>query len=360
MLVKINHRIRYPPFDSSKLEADKIPVVEHSFEIDGPVAPPFRLGNEKSWLVERTIEGEYEIDNEYHGQIPQIIEKQRTGWYLIPHPIHVKARKFINFAVIVLLICLFYLFSTPLLKSMGIPVYGTGKVRVGLLDYPFLAVIIVPLMLVPIVLRIAANLSDLRRQKFFLKSSPPSPSFEISETTSGSKLIGNMKIDETLDDWLAMKLSWRVGILSPARHKVFSALNLDPSGQPPPGLTTPLPHHWEKGLDDGTGMGEDAPMERHDVPGGVFLRPMRIMSSSSQTEFELGGGNFELEPPDGDWPGTIYGGLVRVHWELILQIERESGGPLLWVEPLTVSHRGEELVNDNLIISDGRTETDTL
>ena len=49
---------------------------------------------------------------------------------------------------------------------MGIPVYGTGKVRVGLLDYPFLAVVIVPLMLVPIVLRIAANLSDLRRQNF--------------------------------------------------------------------------------------------------------------------------------------------------------------------------------------------------
>ena len=48
-------------------------------------------------------------------------------------------------------------------------------------------------------------------------------------------------------------------------------------------------------------------MERHDVPGGVFLRPMRIMSSSSQTEVELGGGDFELEPPDGDWPGTIYG-----------------------------------------------------
>ena len=90
-----------------------------------------------------------------------------------------------------------------------------------------------------------------------------------------------MKIDETLDDWLAMKLSWRVGILSPARHKVFSALNLDPSGQPPPGLTTPLPHHWEKGLDDGTGMGEDAPMERHDVPGGVFS------SSDAHNEFQF-------------------------------------------------------------------------
>ena len=78
-LVKINHRIRYPPFDSSKLDADKIPIVEHSFAIDGPVVPPFRLGKENSWLVERTVEGEYETDSEYHGQVPQIIKKQRTG-----------------------------------------------------------------------------------------------------------------------------------------------------------------------------------------------------------------------------------------------------------------------------------------
>ena len=359
-MVKINHRIRYPPFDSSKLDADKIPIVEHSFEIDGPIVPPFRLGSHNSWLVERIVDDEFEIDCKYHGEIPQIIEKQRTGWYLIPHPIHAKARKFINFAVIVLLVGLFYLFSTPLLSSLGIPVYGTGKIRLGLLDYPFLGVIIVPLMLVPIALRIAANLGDLRRQKFFLRNSPPRPEFEISKTTSGTKLVGKMNIDNVLDDWIGMKLSWRVGILSPARHKVFSALNRDPSGQPPPGLTTPLPHHWEKGLDDGTGMGEDAPMERHDVPGGVFLRPMRIMSSSKSQKIELEGGNFELDPPEGDWPGTIYGGLVRVHWELILQIERTSGGPLLWVEPLTIVHRNESVVNEDIIISDGRTETDTL
>ena len=113
---------------------------------------------------------------------------------------------------------------------------------------------------------------------------------------------------------------------TPARHKVFAALNLDPSGQPPPGLTTPLPHHWEKGLDDGTGMGEDAPMERHDVPGGVFLRPMRIMSSSEYVELEVKGGDFELSSPPGDWPGTVYGGLVRVHWELLINIERTNGG----------------------------------
>lgn len=359
-MVEVKHRIRYPPFESSKLNAEMIPIVEHRFEVDGPAVPPFMLGKENSWFVERTIDGDYDIDTEYHGKIPQIIEKQRTGWYLLPHPIHAKARVFINYVVIILLFCLFYLFSTPLQSSVGIPTFGTGKVRLGLLDYPILAVIVVPLMIAPIALRVTANLGDLNRQKKFLLNSPPKPELDINKISTGSNLKGKIKILEPKDDWISMKLSWRVGILSPARHKVFAALNRDPEGQPPPGLTTTLPHHWEKGLDDGTGMGEDAPMERHDAPGGVFLRPMRIMSTSKTFDIGLEGGKFELEKPDGEWPGTVYGDLVRIHWELIVNIERQKGGPLLWVEPLTVAHSNKKIVNENLSISDGRTESDTL
>jgi len=359
-MVQIKHRIRYPPFESSKLNAQKIPIVEHDFNVEGPVIPPFRLGKEDSWFVERVISDDFEVDTKYHGEVPKIIEKQRTGWYLLPHPIHAKARKMINIAVIILLFCLFYLFSTPIQSSMGIPTFGTGKIRLGLLDYPVLAVVVVPLMLIPIALRVTANLGDLRRQKHFLLNSPERPQIAIEEISTGSNLVGKVSINEKRDDWIGMKLSWRVGILPPARHKVFAALRRDPAGQPPPGLTTPLPHHWEEGLDDGTGMGEDAPMERHDAPGGVFLRPMRIMSASKYFDIGLEGGRFDLEKPDGDWPGTVYGGLVRVHWELIVNIERKQGGPLLWVEPLTVLHSDESVVNENFSIYDGRTESDTL
>ena len=95
-------------------------------------------------------------------------------------------------------------------------------------------------------------------------NSPPRPKIKVQQATSGSSLNGNKNL-KPKEDWESIKLFWRVGILPPARHKVFAALNCDPSGQPPPGLTTPLPHHWEEGLDDGTGMGEDAPMERHDT-----------------------------------------------------------------------------------------------
>ena len=192
-MVQVTHRIRYPPFESGKLNAEQIPVVEYSFEIDGPVIPPFKLGKTNSWHVERIIEGNYETDSKYHGAVPQIIEKQRTGWYLLPHPIHAKARKFINFVVLVLLACLFYLFSTPLQTSLVIPTFGTGKVRLGLLDYPLLAVIIVPLMLIPIALRVAANLGDLRRQNFFLLNSPPRPQINFEETITGSNLKGKIK-----------------------------------------------------------------------------------------------------------------------------------------------------------------------
>ena len=77
-------------------------------------------------------------------------------------------------------------------------------------------------------------------------------------------------------------------------------------------------------------------------------------------QLDIKGGDFELSPPSGDWPGTVYGGLVRVHWELLVNIQRTNGGPLLWVEPLTVLHRDDAIVNEDISISDGRSESDSL
>lgn len=357
-MVKITHRIRYPPFESSKINPQKLPIAENNFELEGPVVPAFKLGSDDSWLVERIIEGEYEYDSKYHGPVPTAIEKQRTGWYILPNPIHSKARNFINISVIILMVALFYLFTAPIQNSMGIPTFGTGKIRLGLLDYPVLAIVVVPLLITPIILRIAANLSDLNRQKEFLSNSPEAPIFEFEKVESNSNLSGKVRFKKVPEGSTEIRLTWRVGVLPPARHRLFSALDLDPSGQPPPGLTTPLPHHWEKGLDDGTGMGEDAPMERHDVPGGMFLRPMRIMSIGGSENIPLEGGKFDLSKPEGEWPGTVYGDLVRIHWECIITFERENNRPIMWVQPLIVSHSEKEISNPELNIQDGRTETD--
>jgi len=356
-MVRIIHRVRYPPFESANLFAERLPIAENDFSVDGPVAPPFKLGSEDSWIVERIVDEEVEYDLTHIGHVPPVVDKQRTGWYLLPHPIHAKARKFINLTVVVLLFCLFYLFTTPIQSGFGIPTFGTGKVRLGMLDYPLLAVIVVPLLLTPIVLRVIANFGDLRRQRRFLNNAPDSPIIELSKCQSGEIMEGSISIPEKRDSWKNMNISWRVGILPPARHKIFSLLGQNESGQPPPGLTTPLPHHWEKGLDDGTGMGEDAPMERHDVPGGVFLRPMRIMEMGGTSDLELEGGKFKLDPPKGEWPGCMYGDLIRVHWELIVKINREKEGPLLWVLPLEISHKNAIVNNKEITVNDGRSET---
>jgi len=52
--------------------------------------------------------------------------------------------------------------------------------------------------------------------------------------------------------------------------------------------------------------------------------------------------------------------LVRVHWEMIVNIQRDKGGPLLWVEPLVVDHQKTSTINQDLQIFDGRSESDTI
>tara|TARA_B100000459_G_C8596056_1_gene209833 strand:+ start:2972 stop:4024 length:1053 start_codon:yes stop_codon:yes gene_type:complete len=331
-------------------------------------APGFRLGSENGWLVEqryllngKTVDESKIERNEFildDSKPPRVIQKQRRGWYLTPNPIHSVVRNYISKTVVVLLVALGYLFIEPILSSFGVPGIGTGTIRIGLLDYPVLAIIIVPLLFSPLALRVGANLVDLLQQRNFLKSSPRNPIIDILEQpVSGQPL--RMKIDfpERRDDWMEMKVMWRVGVLPPAREEIFRALSSTESKQPPPGLTTELPHHWEIGLDDGTGGGEEAPMEHQEVEGGLFLRPMRIMEKGD--EAPISNAEIVLQPPKSDWPGTVSSPLIRIHWELILHVKREKNGPLLWVLPLKVSHPKTETSHQSLPTNDGRTESNT-
>ena len=52
-----------------------------------------------------------------------------------------------------------------------------------------------------------------------------------------------------------------VGILSPVREAIMEAQGRTLTSQPSPGLSTALPFNTNLGLDDGTGVGEDTPME---------------------------------------------------------------------------------------------------
>ena len=326
--------------------------------------PPFRIGHKSSWLVERR----YKFNNstlkldEAHAQemleaAPRdsIIHKQRTGWYLTPNIVHKHARKIMNVSVSILLLALTYLFIEPLLSAWGVPSIGTGRVRFGLLDYPVLAVVVVPILFIPILMRVTANFTDLIKQRKFLRSQPQEPTIIFhSDTTSGENIEVTIDFPGAKDSWKSMSVLWRVGVLPPSRDALVDALGRDRNGQPAPGLTTELPHHWSVDLDDGTGGGEDSPMQTTEIKGGLFLRPMRIMQQSKIVEVK--DGITTIPPPSGDWPGTIFSPLIRIHWEMVIVINRGNIPELLWVQPLKVKHPALYCATD-AVVNSGRTET---
>ena len=371
------HRVRYPPFEAARWEADALPIATRRFSL-GEYAtkeeakealcrenPAFRLGSESEWLMERTFlyDGQ-QVDIEItepaleDASYVRLIKRQRRGWYLIPNPIHNILRSFINGVVIVLLVCLFYLFISPVLLFFNLPVYGLETVRWGLLDYPALAVFVVPLIFAPLLLRIAANLVELRRQNLFLKRNLTTPIIEFSQPSIADAPLEMMvSFPEWDDSWNHVDAILRVGVLPPSREVLLETLERQPNRQPPPGLSTELPLHWEIGLDDGTAGGEDAPMELKEVKGGLYLRPMRIMVQGEPQRWEKGK-PLKLEPPQPAWPGSVNSDLLRIHWECILRIDRTHGGALLWVQPLKVAHSTKQVALTTLPLHDGRSVLD--
>ena len=372
----VEDSIRYPPFESYRFNPSLLPIAsKKSLLIAGVnnqeakehlknLNPPFKVGEENSWIVQRRYihnGSEINLDSGYNTNIideiteDSIIEKQRTGWYLTPNPVHAAVRRFLNFAVIVLLISLAYLFFEPILEIWGLGGFGTGRVRFGLLDYPLLAVFVIPLLFAPIIVRVIANLSDLVNQRKFLLNSPKEPIIKFN-----SKIVANEEINVEIEfpemdkSWTNIEVLWRVGILPPSRESLMKSFGKKPNQQPPPGLTTELPHHWEVNLDDGTGGGEDSPMESNDVKGGLFIRPMRIMEQSQKITLDTK--IISLKPPNGKWPGTLFTPLIRVHWEMVIIIKRENARSLMWVEPMNVIHPNtkSEVIGS---INSGRTET---
>ncbi|HII11389.1 MAG TPA: hypothetical protein HA356_04875 [Candidatus Poseidoniaceae archaeon] len=377
----MEQRVRYPPFEPGRFEPESLPIAtqQTTLHLDVPAdklvaaleekTPSFRLGNEDGWLIEQRYIYQDEIydDTNIHrkasmvetAKIPRIVKLHRRGWYLTPNPVHRAVRKFLSFSVSVLLVALGYLFIEPVLSAFGIPGVGTGTVRIGLLDYPALAIIVVPLLFAPLILRVGANFLDLSSQRSFLRSAPKPPIIECIDTpTAGKPLRLKVSIPEQPEGWSNIEVMWRVGVLPPAREEVFSALGRSKDAQPPPGLTTALPHHWEVGQDDGTGGGEEAPMEHHQVEGGLFLRPMRVMEFGGRVD--LTDKEMILDAPPNTWPGTVSSPLIRVHWEILIRIERTRGGSLMFVKPLAVAHPSHPVSIAELPTNDGRSESDQL
>lgn len=368
-------KIRFPPFDSSRWNPEFIPIAVHTEHLGQfqtieevkmkleTVHPSFKIGDENSWFVkhEYFYNGEkIDVDRKTQfidtSKFPTIVKRQRRGWYLHPHPIHSLVRRMIKFSVIVLLICLMYLFIEPVLATFGIPGLGTQTIRFGLLDYPLLAFLVVPLLFAPIFMRVYGNFSDLRAQQKFLKAEIENPHIVFhSQTSSDSNLEISIGFPYWGEHWGDVEVSWQVGILPPSREALLAAHQRTEKMQPPPGLSTELPHHWEASLDDGTAGGEDAPMDSRLVSGGLFLRPMRICERGQSLPWKEGE-VLSLAPPPTIWPGTTCTDLIRIHWECIITIHRNELAPLYYVQPLKVHYPIEKISINHITIHDGRIE----
>ena len=202
------HNVRYPPFEAARWEPNALPVASRNFVIGhyesateavkelATRPPAFRLGEDKDWIIERSyLFGGEAFDHEHEQSFQEtddyvrVVNRQRRGWYLIPNPIHHVLRQFINGVVIVLLACLFYLFISPILMLVNLPVYGLETVRWGLLDYPALAVFVVPLIFAPLIVRVVANLMELRRQNNFLKRDLKTPAIEFQRSSVAAEVL---------------------------------------------------------------------------------------------------------------------------------------------------------------------------
>jgi hypothetical protein len=339
---------RHPPFDPRRLKPTELdPVVG---PIDRAFGSEFRIETTEGWFVERRGLGDVQGESIESRPFPSVVKAQRTGWFLEPRPLHRRLRRMVDGVGIVMLLTLLYLALAPGFDALNIPTFGTNSVRLGLLDYPLLGLIVVPLILLPLVLRLTVNVGDLRRQTNIMADERLRLEVDIDEVRSEGATrisIGGRAAE------YAVYASLQCGVLAPRRHHILSALHRHPNRQPPPGMTTAL-EGMEPAMGDGTGLGEESPMGRHDWPGDVYLRPMRLAARGAWSP--VAGRNVKVEAPAGPWPGTMYDALIRIHWEIIVACDHPVHGRMLHVTPVRARWPQAPIPKLTVELTDGRAE----
>jgi hypothetical protein len=347
-----------------------MPVAESQIELHGEVPVSLALGSSDNWFVERQIldaDGEVTPTSSKKMKsgttvasvtIPPQIRVNRSGWFITPHPSHRMARKMIGFAVVVLILAIAIHVLEPVLVRWGVMSDAVaGSFKFGLLDYPVLMVLVSPLILVPLIMRMTANVTDLRRQQSFLAAPPPAPIIQVGPNIKSDVALKiKVKWSELPTDWVALNARVQVGMPTPERKAHIRALGRTPGGQPPLGLSTELPPRWQGADEDGTGVGESTPLANPTTRERLFLEPLRVKARGETVEVDLESGQAILPLPEGSWPGSEYSALISFHWELVLQVERRHGFPLLWVEPLLMQPGAGPFEVAQLPIQSGRLE----
>jgi len=356
-------RIRYPPFEHSDMIPNEIPVIEVILESENKPPPAFKIGDEEDWFVEwrKVNEGDKKLKL-IQGQVSQetfpFLMRTRNGWYIDPDPMHYKARKMIVPAVIILISTLFMRAVTPALSGINIisPLLDTlnYSIRIGELDYPLFLFVAFPIFISPMIFRMIANMRDIKRQNNLIKNPIDSPDIEIDR---GENQI-EISINKTPKNLEIIRGRLQVGIAVPERKMILESQGKKEGDQTIPGMSTALPaRRIASGEELGTGVGESIPMNVADRRV-MMLEPMRVLEPGkwvelSDREDEV---KINLQGPDELWPGSIYSGLIAVHWELIIDFLKNDGTRMKWVRPIIMDDYHHKIEIKHLPVRSGRLE----
>tara|TARA_B100001113_G_scaffold92112_1_gene73749 strand:- start:1289 stop:2338 length:1050 start_codon:yes stop_codon:yes gene_type:complete len=342
---------------------NEIPVIEVILESENKPPPAFKIGDEEEWFVEwrKVNEGDKKLKL-IQGQVSQetfpFLMRTRNGWYIDPDPMHYKARKMIVPAVIILISTLFMRAVTPALSGINIisPLLDTlnYSIRIGELDYPLFLFVAFPIFISPMIFRMIANMRDIKRQNNLIKNPIDSPDIEINR---GENQI-EISINKTPKNLEIIRGRLQVGIAVPERKMILESQGKKEGDQTIPGMSTALPaRRIASGEELGTGVGESIPMNVADRRV-MMLEPMRVLEPGkwvelSDREDEV---KINLQGPDELWPGSIYSGLIAVHWELIIDFLKNDGTRMKWVRPIIMDDYHHKIEIKHLPVRSGRLE----
>jgi len=358
-------QLRWPPFDPDTVIASELPIAREYFrlseETDTPCA--VKIGDESGFHVHRNIirlsSGLAECLDwvTLSDRIPGRVERERKGWFITPSKMHRDSRRLIPFAVIGIIASLAIHAFEPALVNWGwVDGSFAGSVRLGLLDYPVLLLIFLPIFFIPIMMRLLASVWDFQRTRKFRTNLPTTPVVNVhDDDCTREQISAQIDFPEIRDNWISAEARVQVGLLNPRRPMLLHALGRKEGQQNPPGISTPLAIRQYASSELGTGFGESTPLEGPDTKR-LFLSPLPVQKRGNACPVPLEGGPLALTLPDGDWPGSEYHPLFATHWEIILRIERETDGPLLFVSPLIMKDDGRAINITNMPTQSGRSE----
>ena len=358
-------RLRWPPFDPDTVIATELPIATECFRLTEETETPceVEIGDESGFHIHRRIirlsSGLSQCRDwvTLTNRIPGRVERERKGWYLSPSKMHRKSRRLIPFAVIGIIASLAIHAFEPALVNWGwVEGSFAGSVRVGLLDYPVLLLIFLPVFFIPIMMRLLASVWDFRRTRKFRSDLPADPTIIVqNDDNTSEKVTAKFEFPEIQDDWISAEARIQVGLLNPRRPMLLHALGRKDGQQNPPGISTPLSIRQYAISELGTGFGESTPLEGPDTKR-LFLSPLPVQCRGPSSEIPLLGDTVALSLPEGDWPGSEYHPLFATHWEVMIRIEREQNGPLLFVNPLIMKHDGRACHIAQMPTQSGRSE----